>query len=73
MPTKIDPDVVEAADVVIRMGCGETCPIFPGKRCEDWTVDDPAGQDTVTVRRIVDDVDGRVRELLAELGVTVNG
>ena len=69
-PTKLDPDVVEAADVVITMGCGETCPIFPGKRYEDWTVDDPAGQDD-TVRRIVDDVDGRVRKLLADLGVIV--
>jgi arsenate reductase len=71
-PTKLEPDVVEAADVVITMGCGETCPIFPGKRYEDWTVDDPAGQDINTVRRIVDDVDGRVSKLLAELGVTVN-
>jgi arsenate reductase (thioredoxin) len=71
-PTKLDDDVVEAADVVITMGCGETCPVFPGKRYEDWTVDDPAGQDIDTVRRIVDDVDGRVRKLLAELGVTVN-
>jgi arsenate reductase len=53
------------------MGCGETCPIFPGKRYEDWTVDDPAGQDIETVRRIVDDVDGRVRKLLAELGFSV--
>jgi arsenate reductase (thioredoxin) len=69
-PTKLDPDVVEAADVVITMGCGETCPIFPGKRYEDWTVDDPAGQDIDMVRRIVDDVDGRVRKLLADLGVT---
>ena len=72
-PTKLDSDVVEAADVVVTMGCGETCPIFPGKRYEDWTVDDPAGQDIDTVRRIVDDVDGRVRKLLAELGVSVNG
>ena len=63
--------MVEAADVVITMGCGETCPIVPGQRYEDWTVDDPAGQNTDTVHRIVDDVDGRVRELLAELGVTV--
>ena len=44
-PTKLDPDVVEAADVVLTMGCGETYPIFPGRRCEDRTVDDPAGQD----------------------------
>jgi arsenate reductase len=70
-PTKLDPDAVEAADVVITMGCGETCPIFTGKRYEDWTVDDPAGQDIDTVRRIVDDVDGRVRKLLADLGVIV--
>ena len=70
-PTKLDFDVVEAADVVITMGCGETCPIFPGKRYEDWTVDDPAGQDIETVRRIVDDVDTRVRKLLADLGVNV--
>jgi arsenate reductase (thioredoxin) len=70
-PTKLEPDVVETADVVITMGCGETCPIFPGKRYEDWPVDDPAGQDIDTVRRIVDDVDGRVRKLLGELGVAV--
>jgi arsenate reductase len=50
------------------MGCGETCPVFPGKRYEDWTVDDPAGEDLETVRRIVDDIDGRVRALLADLG-----
>ena len=48
------------------MGCGETCPIFPGKRYEDWTVDDPAGQDLPTVRRIIGDIDARVRTLLAE-------
>jgi arsenate reductase len=66
-------ETVRAADVVITMGCGDACPIFPGKRYEDWTVDDPAGQDIDTVRRIVDDVDGRVRKLLAELGVSVNG
>ena len=67
VPTKLDHDVVAAADVVITMGCGETCPVFPGKRYEDWPVDDPAGQDPVTVRRIVDDIDARVRALLAEL------
>jgi hypothetical protein len=49
------------------MGCGETCPIFPGKRYEDWPVADPAGQDVATVRRIVGDLDGRVRRLLSEL------
>jgi arsenate reductase (thioredoxin) len=67
-PKPLTDDVVQAADVVVTMGCGETCPIFPGKRYEDWTVDDPAGQDIDTVRRIVDDVDGWVRKLLAELG-----
>ena len=69
--TKLDPDVVEAADVVITMGFGETCPIFPGKRYEDWKVDDPAGEDVETVRRIVADVDDRVRTLLGGVGVTV--
>ncbi len=49
------------------MGCGETCPVFPGKRYEDWTVEDPAGQDLTTVRRIVDDIDRRVRGLVRQL------
>ena len=68
-PTLLTPDGVQQADVVITMGCGETCPIFPGKRYEDWQVDDPKGQDLPTVRRIVDDVDARVRALLADLDV----
>ena len=67
VPTKLDRALVEAADVVITMGCGDTCPVFPGKRYEDWPVDDPAGQDVETVRRIVDDIDTRVRDLLADL------
>ncbi len=66
-PTKLDSETVAAADVVITMGCGETCPIFPGKRYEDWTVDDPAGQDLPTVRRIVDEIDVRVQALLGEI------
>lgn len=53
--------------MVITMGCGETCPVFPGKRYEDWTVDDPAGRDVTTVRTIVDDIDARVRSLLADV------
>ena len=65
--TLLDHDVVGEADVVITMGCGETCPICPGKRYEDWPVDDPAGQDLDTVRTIVDDVDTRVRTLLDSL------
>ena len=67
VPTRLDVDLVEAADVVITMGCGETCPVFQGKRYEDWPVSDPAGQDPATVRAIVDDIDARVRRLLAEI------
>jgi arsenate reductase (thioredoxin) len=62
---------VQEADIVITMGCGETCPIFPGKRYEDWELDDPNGQDLDTVRRIVGEVEQRVRSLLTELGVEV--
>jgi arsenate reductase len=68
--TRLEPDLVEESTVVVTMGCGETCPVFPGKRYEDWKVDDPAGQDRATVERIVDDIDGRVRELLSSLGVS---
>jgi arsenate reductase len=71
--TKLSTETVQDADLVITMGCGESCPFVPGKRYEDWPVDDPAGQDIDTVRRIVDDVDGRVRALLAELGVPLSG
>jgi protein-tyrosine-phosphatase len=58
---------VRAADVVITMGCGDACPIYPGKKYEDWQLDDPAGQDLETVRRIRDELDQRVRILIAEL------
>jgi arsenate reductase len=68
VPARLAPELVERADVVVTMGCGETCPVFPGTRYEDWPVDDPAGQDLETVRRIVDDVDRRVRDLLERLG-----
>jgi arsenate reductase len=64
-PKKLEYDTVAGADVVITMGCGETCPVAPGRRYEDWLVDDPKGQDLDTVRRIVDDVDARVQALLA--------
>lgn len=66
-PTKLDRDLVQESDVVVTMGCGETCPVFPGKRYEDWPVDDPAGQDIGTVRVIVDDIDQRVKGLLATI------
>ena len=68
IPSTLDHGLVESADVVITMGCGETCPVFPGKRYEDWPVDDHAGQDLPAVRRIVDDIDHRVRTLLADMG-----
>src|SRR5450432_4912204 len=63
-PKLLDIATVEAADVVITMGCGETCPVFLGKRYEDWVVEDPAGKDVATVRAIVDDIDARVQALL---------
>ena len=66
-PKPLTDEAVRAADVVITMGCGDACPIFPGKRYEDWVLDDPAGQDLETVRRIRDEVDARVGELVAEL------
>ncbi len=62
-------EIVRAADVVITMGCGDACPIFPGKRYEDWPLDDPAGQGVEAIRPIRDEVGDRVRKLLAELGV----
>jgi arsenate reductase len=67
VPTLLDADVVGTADLVITMGCGETCPFVPGKRYEDWPVDDPAGQELDTVRRIVDEIDARVRTLVSAL------
>ena len=71
VPTLLTSELVGVADVVVTMGCGETCPFFPGVRYLDWAVDDPAGRDRATVRRIVEEIDGRVRELLAELHVEV--
>jgi protein-tyrosine-phosphatase len=62
-------EVVRAADVVITMGCGDACPIFPGKRYEEWTVEDPAGLDLAAVRPIRDEVERRVQHLLAELNI----
>jgi arsenate reductase (thioredoxin) len=63
-------EIVRAADVVITMGCGDACPLYPGKRYEDWELDDPAGQDLEAVRPIRDEIKGRVEALLAELGVS---
>jgi arsenate reductase len=66
-PKPLTDEVVRAADVVITMGCGDACPIYPGKRYEDWALDDPAGQDLETVRRIRDELDQRVQKLIGEL------
>ncbi|WP_454117508.1 arsenate reductase ArsC [Microbacterium lacticum] len=67
-PKLLTVDAVKEADVVITMGCGDACPIFPGKRYEDWQLDDPAGQDADTVRRIRDDIRRRVETLIAGFG-----
>jgi arsenate reductase (thioredoxin) len=64
-------EIVRAADVVITMGCGDACPVFPGKHYEDWELDDPAGLDLADVRPIRDEIGRRVRTLLADLGVPV--
>ena len=66
-PKPLTDDAVRSADVVITMGCGDACPIYPGKRYEDWTLDDPAGQNLETVRRIRDQIDARVQMLISEL------
>ena len=66
-PKPLTDEFVKAADAVITMGCGDACPIYPGKRYEDWELEDPAGQPVEVVRRIRDDIDIRVQQLLAEL------
>ena len=66
-PRRLDDEAVRTADVVITMGCGDACPIYPGKRYEDWELDDPADQDLETVRRIRDEIDERVQALVSEL------
>ncbi|WP_025780032.1 arsenate reductase ArsC [Brevibacterium sp. VCM10] len=66
-PTLLDADTVRTSDVVITMGCGDACPIFPGKRYEDWVLDDPAGQGLESVRRIRDEIRTRVEALIADL------
>lgn len=67
VPQILTTDAVQESDVVIPMGCGDTCPIYPGKRYEDWQLDDPAGQGIEKVRVIRDEIRGRVENLLAEL------
>ncbi|MFF5354781.1 arsenate reductase ArsC [Saccharopolyspora hirsuta] len=67
VPKKLTTDAVEASDVVITMGCGDACPVFPGKRYLDWELTDPAGKGVEQVREIRDDIERRVLDLLAEL------
>ena len=67
VPKVLTTAAVQDSDVVITMGCGDTCPFFPGKRYEDWELEDPAGKDLDTVRRVRDDIKGRIEQLLSEL------
>jgi len=66
-PRPLEDSAVREADVVITMGCGDACPVYPGKRYEDWELDDPAGKDRETVRGIRDEIAARVRRLLGEI------
>ncbi|MEV0150419.1 MULTISPECIES: arsenate reductase ArsC [unclassified Nonomuraea] len=66
-PKILTPETVQASDVVITMGCGDACPVFPGKRYEDWQLDDPAGQDIEAVRQIRDEIRARVQKLVDSL------
>ena len=66
-PKILTPEAVQESDAVITMGCGDACPFYPGKRYEDWVLEDPAGQDTDQVRKIRDEIKGRVQTLLSEL------
>jgi arsenate reductase len=71
-PKVLEYEVAQDSDVIITMGCGDACPVFPGKRYEDWKLDDPAGQGVEAVRPIRDDIERRVRILLDELQVPVH-
>jgi arsenate reductase (thioredoxin) len=66
-PKLLAEEDAQAADVIVTMGCGDTCPVYLGKRYVDWELDDPAGQPVETVRPIVDEIDRRVRDLVTEL------
>jgi arsenate reductase len=66
-PTQLTWDAAEASDVIVTMGCGDSCPVFPGKRYEDWKLDDPAGKGVDAVRPIRDEIEQRVRALLDNL------
>ncbi|MFM8503208.1 MAG: arsenate reductase ArsC [Actinomycetota bacterium] len=66
-PKVLTNESVQASDVVITMGCGDACPFYPGKRYEDWALDDPAGKDIVFVRKVRDEIEKRVKDLLSEI------
>ncbi|MFD8793142.1 arsenate reductase ArsC [Streptomyces vinaceus] len=68
-PKVLTPEAVQSSDVVITMGCGDACPYFPGKRYLDWQLADPASQGVAAVRPIRDEIEGRIRSLLTELGI----
>jgi protein-tyrosine-phosphatase len=72
-PKRLTDEHLEAADVVITMGCGDACPVYPGKRYLDWDVADPSGQPIERVRNIRDEIESRVRALLTDLGVAIDG
>ena len=67
VPKVLTTEAVQASDVCVTMGCGDTCPVFPGKRYEDWVLDDPAGQGVEAVRPIRDEIEARVRDLITQL------
>lgn len=69
-PKVLTADAVKESDVVITMGCGDVCPVFPGKRYEDWVLDDPAGKDVVAVRPVRDEIRSRIETLIAEIAPT---
>jgi arsenate reductase (thioredoxin) len=69
LPKPWADEIVRAADVIVTMGCGDACPVYPGRRYVDWELDDPAGKSIEDVRPIRDEIERRVRRLLAELGV----
>ncbi|WP_262852560.1 arsenate reductase ArsC [Mumia quercus] len=68
-PSLLSPDDVRGSDVVVTMGCGDTCPVFPGTRYEDWALDDPAGQPLEVVRGVRDEIERRIRLLVASLNL----
>ena len=67
VPQKLEYETAQSSDVIVTMGCGDACPVFPGKRYEDWELTDPAGQPIDVVRRVRDEIRGRVEKLVGEL------